>query len=115
MLASDVTTALYLALLSAICAGEFYLMLRSDAKLPNELLGVIAAALFPIAMWLFGIPGVAVTLVVFIIVLLVWYVFWLPARVGDVAVSLFGALYTVLLCLLLCCFEWFCLSFGVAY
>lgn len=94
VLASDVTTALYLALLSAICAGEFYLMLRSDAKLPNELLGIIAAALFPIAMWLFGIPGVAVTLVIFIIVLLVWYVFWLPARVGDVAVSLFGALYT---------------------
>lgn len=94
ILASNVTSALYLALLSAICAGEFYLMLRSDAKLPNELLGVIAAALFPIAMWLFGIPGVVITLVVFILVLLVWYVFWLPARVVDVAVSLFGAIYT---------------------
>ncbi len=94
VLASDITTALYLALLSAICAGEFYLMLRSDAKLPNELLGVIAAASFPIIMWLFGIPGVVVVLVVFVTVLLVWYVFWLPARVGDVAVSLFGAIYT---------------------
>ena len=94
VLFSEATTALYLALLSAICASEFYLMLRSDAKLPNEFLGIIASALFPIVMWLLGIPGVVGTFVVFVIVLLVWYVFWLPARVGDVAVSLFGAIYT---------------------
>ena len=30
-------------------------MLRSDAKLPNELLGICAAALFPLATWIFGI------------------------------------------------------------
>ena len=46
VLLSQATTALYLAILSAICAGEFYYMLRSDAKLPNEMLGIIAAALF---------------------------------------------------------------------
>lgn len=39
IIASDATTAIYLAALSAICAGEFYYMLRSDAKLPNEVLG----------------------------------------------------------------------------
>lgn len=94
MLVSDVTAALYLALLSAICAGEFYYMLRSDAKLPNELIGITAAALFPLSMWLFGPVGMGLVFVVFCLVLLVWYVFWLRARIADVAVSLFGALYT---------------------
>ena len=97
IIASDATTAIYLAALSAICAGEFYYMLRSDAKLPNEVLGFVASASFPLAMWLFGINGVVVMVSLFIIVLLVWYVFWLHARIVDVAVSLFGAFYTGLL------------------
>ena len=97
IIASDATTAIYLAALSAICAGEFYYMLRSDAKLPNEVLGIVASASFPLAMWLLGINGVVVMVALFIIVLLVWYVFWLHARIVDVAVSLFGAFYTGLL------------------
>lgn len=91
---STVSTAIYLAVLSAICAGEFYYMLRSDAKLPNEALGICAAALFPLATWLFGLSGVVVVLSLFVLCLLVWYVFWMPARISDVAVSLFGAIYT---------------------
>lgn len=97
IIASDATTAIYLAALSAICAGEFYYMLRSDAKLPNEFLGIVASAVFPLAMWLFGINGVVISMAAFIIVLLVWYVFWLHARITDVAISLFGATYTGLL------------------
>lgn len=97
VLVSGFTTALYLSLLSAICANEFYYMLRADAKLPNELLGVCAAALFPLVMWLFDISGVCIALAVYILVLLVWYVFWQPARISDVSVSLFGAVYTGLI------------------
>ncbi len=95
--ASDVSAALYFSVLSAICASEFYYMLRADAKLPNEMLGTCAAAAFPLVMWLFGIDGVVITFVIFVLVLLVWYVFWMPARVSDVAVSLFGAVYTGLI------------------
>lgn len=94
ILVSEATTAFYLAVLCAICANEFYYMLRSDAKLPNELLGVCAAAAFPLATWWFGIAGTAVTFVAFVLALLIWYVFWQPARISDVAVSLFGAVYT---------------------
>lgn len=97
ILVSDASTAIYLAALSAICAGEFYYMLRSDAKLPNEMLGIIAAAVFPITMWLFGIVGVVIAYALYIFVLLVWYVMWLHARITDVAISLFGATYTGLL------------------
>ena len=95
--ASNVTTALYLAVLCAICANEFYYMLRSDAKLPNEFLGVVAAALFPLAAWLFGVDGIIIVLILFILALLIWYVFWQPARISDVAISLFGAVYTGLI------------------
>ena len=95
--ASEATTAVYLSVLSAICAGEFYYMLRSDAKLPNEFLGVFAAALFPLATWLFGISGVVTVFAIFVLTLLVWYVFWLRARIPDVGVSFFGAAYTGLL------------------
>lgn len=97
IIASEPTAAIYLSILSAICAGEFYYMLRSDAKLPNEALGIGASALFPLAMWLFGINGVVIVMCLFIIVLLVWYVFWVHARITDVAISLFGATYTGLL------------------
>ena len=74
--ASEVSTAIYLSVLSAICAGEFYYMLRSDAKLPNEFLGICAAALFPLATWVSGISGVVVVFAIFVLTLLVWYVFW---------------------------------------
>ena len=97
IIASNATAAIYLAVLSAICAGEFYYMLRSDAKLPNEALGIAASALFPLSMWLLGVYGVVIMMSLFIIVLLVWYVFWVHARIVDVAISLFGATYTGLL------------------
>ena len=71
--ASEVSTAIYLSVLSAICAGEFYYMLRSDAKLPNEFLGICAAALFPLATWVSGISGVVVVFAIFVLTLLVWY------------------------------------------
>ena len=44
---SDWTTLLLLMLMAGISAGEFYYMLRSDAKLPNEMLGIIGAVLYP--------------------------------------------------------------------
>ena len=38
-----------LAITAGICAGEFYFMLRKDSKLPNEVLGIVAAMAFPVA------------------------------------------------------------------
>jgi len=97
VLASTASTAVYLSALSAICAWEFYYMLRSDAKLPNEMLGVIAAAVFPLAMWQFGWRGIILTFMIFLLAVLVWYVLWHHARITDVATSIFGAIYTGLI------------------
>lgn len=96
-MACDITTMIMLAILAGISASEFYYMLRSDAKLPNELLGVIAAAAYPVSFFFAGMNGALVVTALFLMALLIWYVFWMRARVSDVAVSFLGAAYCGLL------------------
>lgn len=96
-LVSDWTTLLMLVVLSGICASEFYYMLRSDAKLPNELLGVVGAMAYPVSVFFAGLSGVVIVTVLLLVALLVWYVFWMRARVSDVGVSFLGAAYCGLL------------------
>lgn len=97
MLAGDYPTMAYFMVVAGICAGEFFYMLRSDAKLPNEALGITGAVLYVPAMYFFGLTGAMVVTIALLLALLVWYVFWLKARVQDVGVSFFGAAYTGLL------------------
>lgn len=97
VLAGNIPTLLMLMATAGICAGEFYFMLRSDAKLPNEALGIIAAMLYPLSVYVFGITGALYVSLVLLLALIVWYVFWMRARIPDVGVSFFGAAYTGLL------------------
>ena len=97
ILASEWTTLALLSATAAVCAGEFYYMLRADAKLPNEMLGIVAAALYPLSVHFFGLSGALMVSLVLLLALIVWYVFWMRARVPDVGVSFFGAAYTGLL------------------
>lgn len=97
VLGGDIPTLLYLMLVAGICAGEFYYMLRSDAKLPNEALGVTGAVLYLPATYFWGLTGAMIVTIVLLLALLVWYVFWLKARIPDVGVSFFGAAYTGLM------------------
>ena len=94
VLLGTIPTVLMLAVTAGICAGEFYYMLRADAKMPNEVLGVIAAVLYPVSVWLLGLPGAVYVTVCLVLALLVWYVFWNRARIADVSVCFFGAAYT---------------------
>ncbi|WP_251178022.1 phosphatidate cytidylyltransferase [Adlercreutzia agrestimuris] len=87
------TTLLLLMLTAGITAGEFYYMLRSDAKLPNETLGIIAAVLYPVGVFFLGLAGAMLVTLLLLLALIVWYVFWQRARVPDVGVSFFGAAY----------------------
>ena len=96
-LVSNVTCVIMLCVLAGICAGELFFMLRSDAKLPNEILGILAAVAYPISMWRLGLSGSLLVTGALLVALLVWYVFFMRARVGDVGVSFFGAAYTGLL------------------
>ncbi len=93
VLASKWTTLVLLCATAGICAGEFYYMLRADAKLPNEMLGIVAAVLYPISVFFFGLSGAFLVSLALLLALLVWYVFWMRARIPDVGVSFFGAAY----------------------
>lgn len=97
ILAGDIPTVLYFMVVAGICAGEFYYMLRSDAKLPNEAIGITCAVLYVPSVYLAGFTGALVVSIATLLALLVWYVFWLKARIQDVGVSFFGAAYTGLL------------------
>ncbi len=97
VLASEWTTLALVVATAGISAGEFYYMLRSDAKLPNEMLGIVAAMLYPVSVFFLGLDGALYVSLALLIALIVWYVFWMRARVPDVGVSFFGAAYTGLL------------------
>ncbi len=97
VVASEWTTLLLMVLTAGISAGEFYYMLRSDAKLPNEMLGIIGAILYPISVFFLGIVGAVYVSLLLLLALITWYVFWLRARIADVGVSFFGAAYTGML------------------
>lgn len=97
VLLGNAPTMAYLALVSGICAGEFYYMMRVDARLPNELIGIAGAALYPVAMWRFGMPGIGIVTFLLMLALLVWYVYYMRARIPDLGVSFFGAAYTGML------------------
>jgi len=94
LILSEISAVIVIAVLSGFCAFEFYAMLRADAKLPNEFVGTIAAALYPLAYFFLGINGMLLLTTIFALVVLIWYVFYTHARITDVAVTLFGALYT---------------------
>ena len=93
VLASEWTTLALLVATAGITAGEFYYMLRQDAKLPNEMLGIIAAMLYPTSVFALGLTGALYVSLALLLALIVWYVFWMRARVPDVGVSFFGAAY----------------------
>lgn len=93
-LANKYVFAVYLAAVSAICAAEFYQMMHKDHKAANDAIGIVAAALFPLAMLMWDLRGVALVSVFFMMLVIVWYVFFMRARVPDAAVTYFGACYT---------------------
>ena len=93
LLASKWTTLLLLMVTAGICASEFFYMLRSDAKLPNEALGIGAAVLYPASVFFLGLTGAMLLTLLLLLVLTVWYVFYARARISDVGISFFGAAY----------------------
>lgn len=93
ILAGTIPTALFIALLSGLCAHEFFLMVRRDGKVPNEVIGDVAAVLFPLAA--LG-DSVLLTALIFLFMLAIglWYVYTPRARIADVSATLMGPIYT---------------------
>lgn len=93
LLFGTVPTALFIALVSWLCCFEFYRMMRLDGKVPNELLGLTAAVLFPLCT-LFDPMWLTVLMFLLVLTLGVWYLYSPRTRIADVSVTAFGPIYT---------------------
>lgn len=90
------TTTLLIAVFAWMCCSEFFRMMRMAGRMPNEFLGLGAAVLFPLAAH-FSFWYMAVVAYGLMISTCVWYVLTPRANLSDVAVTIFGPLYTSLL------------------
>jgi phosphatidate cytidylyltransferase len=82
-----------LAVVSAFAASEFYTITRRERRLPNEVIGVIAAASMPLAAALWGRLGLTATVAALMVASLLWHVAFRQVRTSDTAVTVFGAVY----------------------
>lgn len=90
-------TALIVAAMAWLCCSEFFRMVRMAGRMPNEIIGLTAAVVFPLA----ELFGGQLWLFMFVLLLVgacaTWYVATPRATVSDVALSVFGPLYTSLM------------------
>lgn len=82
------------AALSGLASKEFYRIAACGDTRPNVVLGVTGAVLMPLAAALLGLTGVVVALILFLAVVFTLHVVRLDSRLAEVAVDVFGAIYT---------------------
>jgi len=87
-------TGVVFGVMAGFAAGEFYSLERREARLPNEVFGVIAAAAMPVAAALWGLPGLLAVVSGLVAASLVWHTLVSRIRTADTAETVFGAVYT---------------------
>ena len=91
---SDLVLGVVMGVMAGFASAEFYAMSRRESRLPNEMFGVAAAALMPIAAAIWGMAGLSSLLTLLIAASLVWHVVFIRVRTTDTATTVFGAIYT---------------------
>ena len=87
-------TGVVFGVMAGIAASEFYAMQRRECRLPNELFGVAAAAIMPVAAALWGLPGLLAVVTGLVAASLVWHTAFPQVKTADTAETVFGAVYT---------------------
>lgn len=77
-----------------LCCSEFFRITRMGGRMPNELVGLTAAALYPLSAYLRGFEGLLILSFLLLFACGAWYVTTPRASIGDVCVTAFGPLYT---------------------
>ncbi len=101
--------AAVIALVAALCASEFYQMMRSEHHRANEVFGVVASAVMPLAAAIYAtraltgtgasssseLGAVGLTAVVggLILAALVWNIAFRQVKGADTSTTVFGAVY----------------------
>ncbi|MBI5230729.1 MAG: phosphatidate cytidylyltransferase [Coriobacteriales bacterium] len=83
-----------IAAMAAFASWEFYQIARREQRLPNELFGVVAAAAMPVMAALLGLRGTSASLTALVALAIPWSVLYTRVRTADVAVTVFGSVYT---------------------
>ncbi len=91
-----IPTMVLVACMAWLCCSEFFRMSRLGGRMPNELIGLTAAAVYPVAALMRPEAETGVTLLL-IVAVGVWYVLTPRANISDAAMTVFGAAYTGLL------------------
>ncbi len=92
-----IPTAVLVSAMAWLCCSEFYRMSRMGGRMPNEIVGLTAAILFPLAPVISPHYGLLVVILLLLIACAVWFVFNLRVTIGDVAITAFGPIYTSLM------------------
>ena len=91
-----VPTMVLVAAMAWLCCSEFFRIVRLSGRMPNEVVGLTAAVVYPVATLLRPEAQTAVTLLL-VLASGTWYVLTPRASVADAAVTAFGPIYTSLL------------------
>jgi phosphatidate cytidylyltransferase len=93
---SPQTTALLMAAMGWLCCSEFFRIARMGGRMPNEVVGLTAAVLFPLAGYFHGQSALIIVVFALLVACACWYVSTPRANIGDVAITAFGPMYTSL-------------------
>ena len=85
--------ALLVSVIAVLSLREFYTLTRETRLLPNEVLGLLAAAAMPLAAVFFGKLGLLTAVTVFVLAALAWYVAFRQVPLADTAVTVLGVMY----------------------
>lgn len=91
-----IATGLLIAMMSWLCCSEFFRMMRMCGRMPNEIIGLSAAVVFPLAA-LVNPFLIVVAAFLLMVACGLWYIAVPRTSISDVAVSVFGPIYTGLL------------------
>ncbi len=96
LFSGTIPTGVLIACMGWLCCSEFFRMTKIGGYEPSEMIGLAAAVLFPIVGLL---PAIWTGATLFALVLAcgIWYIMTPKASVADMALTLFGPLYTSLL------------------
>lgn len=92
-----VATALMVAAMAWLCCSEFFRMIRMAGKSPNEIMGLAGAIAYPLVALVFGARSFFIVSFVMVALVGCWYVLTPRATIADVALTVFGPIYTSLL------------------
>ena len=91
-----ITTTVLVVAEAWLCCSEFFRICRMGGRMPNETIGLAGALLFPVAAYANGLFALTLVILLLVMTCACWYVFSPRSNVADVAVTVFGPLYTSL-------------------